>query len=122
VGLLAPAVALAFAHDPRGHSRTVALWNMFGIADLIVAVGTGFLTSPSPFQMLALDRPNELISAFPLVLVPTFLVPLSVLLHLASLTKLGRDDAKIGTGLDCDLSGHYASASREDRHHARSVT
>jgi hypothetical protein len=54
-------------------------------------VTTGFLTSPSAFQLFAFDLPNELISQFPLVLIPVFLVPLSVLLHLASLTKLRRD-------------------------------
>ena len=52
---------------------------------------TGFLTSPSAFQLFAFDLPNVLISQFPLVLIPVFLVPLSVLLHLASLTKLRRD-------------------------------
>ena len=63
-------------------------WNLFGISDLVVAVTTGFLTSPSQLQLLAFDRPNDLISAFPLVMIPVFLVPLSVLLHLASLEKL----------------------------------
>jgi hypothetical protein len=68
----------------------VRAWNLLGIADLVVAMATGFLTSPSPVQLLALDRPNELISAFPLVMIPVFLVPLSLLLHLASLEKLGQ--------------------------------
>jgi hypothetical protein len=54
-------------------------------------VTTGFLTSPSAFQLFAFDLPNELISQFPLVLIPVFLVPLSVLLHLASLAKLRGD-------------------------------
>jgi hypothetical protein len=39
---------------------------------------------------LCLDAPNDLIGAFPLVLIPTFLVPISIVLHLASLTKLRR--------------------------------
>jgi hypothetical protein len=38
----------------------------------------------------AFDLPNELVSPFPMVLIPVFLVPVSVLLHLASLTKLRR--------------------------------
>ena len=71
VGLLAPVIA-------------------FGILDLILAVGMGFATSPSPFQFAAFAHPNEIISLFPLVLIPTFLVPLSILLHLASLAKLRR--------------------------------
>jgi len=43
--------------------------------------------------MLAFDQPNRLITAFPLVLIPVFLVPLSILLHLASLKKLGQEEA-----------------------------
>jgi len=86
VGLLAPVVAIAYARGSR--PALVRAWNLLGLTDLGVAVTTGFLTSPSPVQSLALDRPNELISAFPLALIPVFLVPLSVLLHLASLQKL----------------------------------
>jgi hypothetical protein len=56
-----------------------------------LAVTMGFVTSPSPFQLFAFDLPNELISRFPLVLIPVFLVPLSVLFHMASLAKLRRD-------------------------------
>ncbi len=90
VGVLAPVVAIAYARGPRENRDLVSAWNIFGIVDLIVAVGTGIATSPSPFQLFAFDLPNELISAFPLVLIPTYLVPVSVLLHLASLAKLQR--------------------------------
>lgn len=88
VGLLAPVVAIAYARRPREAAGWVRAWNLFGLADLVVAVAMGFLTSPSRFQTLALDAPNQLISVFPLAMIPTFLVPLSVLLHLASLKKL----------------------------------
>jgi hypothetical protein len=71
-----------------------AAWNLFGLADLVIAVTMGMLSSPSPFQLFAFDLPNELISRFPLVLVPVFLVPVSLLLHLASLTKLRRGAAR----------------------------
>lgn len=90
VGVLAPFVGMAYARNPNSAAGLVRAWNWFGIVDLIVAVGTGFLTSPSPLQMLSFDAPNDLISAFPLVMVPVFLVPLSILLHLASLKKLRR--------------------------------
>ena len=88
VGLVAPLVGIAYARNPTMAVGLVRTWNVFGIVDLVVAVGTGLLTSPSPIQMLSFDAPNELISAFPLVMVPVFLVPLSILLHLASLKKL----------------------------------
>jgi hypothetical protein len=72
----------------------MAIWSPLGISlacrSCHRGVG-GILTSPSPLQLFAFEAPNELITAFPLVLVPVFLVPVSVLLHLASLTKLHRD-------------------------------
>jgi hypothetical protein len=88
VGLLAPLAGIAYARGWRGSAGWLRAWNLLGIGDLVVAVATGFLSSPSPLQMLAFDRPNDLITSFPLVLIPVFLVPLSVLLHLASLEKL----------------------------------
>ena len=88
VGLLAPVVASRYARNPQAHAGEVRTWNLLGIADLVIAVGTGFLTSPSALQMFAFDNPNTLISAFPLVLVPVYLVPLSILLHVASLKTL----------------------------------
>lgn len=88
VGLLAPVVAAAYARNPRAAAGRLRAWNLLGITDLVVAVTTGFLSSPSQFQLFAFDRPNLLISAFPLVMIPVFLVPLAMLLHLASLKKL----------------------------------
>jgi hypothetical protein len=89
-GVLAPVVAIAYRRGPRENADLALWWNLFGLADLAIAVTAGFLTSPSPLQLFAFGRPNELISAFPLVLVPVYLVPVSVLLHLASLAKLRR--------------------------------
>jgi hypothetical protein len=64
----------------------VTTWNVLGILDLVVAIATGFITSPS--TLFSYDPPNELMAIFPLVLIPIYLVPLSLLLHLASLAKL----------------------------------
>jgi len=86
VGLLAPVVALAYARDTRRNVGRVTTWNILGILDLAIAITTGFITSPS--TLFSYDPPNTLIAIFPLVLIPVYLVPLSVLLHLASLAKL----------------------------------
>ena len=90
VGIVAPIVGIAYARGLYGARAAVLGWNIFGLADLVIAVTMGFLTSPSPFQALAFDAPNRLISAFPLVMVPVFAVPLSVLLHVVSMIKLKR--------------------------------
>ena len=86
VGLLAPVVALAYARDAQRNAGRVTTWNIFGILDLVVAITTGFITSPS--TLFSYEPPNALIAIFPLVLIPVYLVPLSALLHLASLAKL----------------------------------
>jgi hypothetical protein len=86
VGLLAPVVALAYAGDARRNAGLVTAWNVLGIVDLVIAVTTGFITSPS--ALFSYEPANELIAIFPLVLIPVFAVPLSILLHFASLAKL----------------------------------
>jgi hypothetical protein len=83
-------VALLLVRNVRG-SRPLALaWNGFGLLDLVVAVGmgTGYL---SPFLAPELGPrvpPASAMGVFPLILVPTFAVPISVLLHLIALTRL----------------------------------
>lgn len=99
VGLLAPSVAAAYARSTPGASRRVRLWNALGIADLAIAVTVGFLTSPSPLQLAAFDRPSTLITLFPLALIPVYMVPLSILLHFTSLHRLREANArKVVTG------------------------
>lgn len=90
VGALAPVVAIAYARGPEKNGDLARGWNILGLTDLGVAVTTGMITAPSPIQQFAFDLPNDLVGAFPMILIPTYLVPLSVLLHLASLTKLRR--------------------------------
>jgi hypothetical protein len=80
VGLAAPVVGFALARRPSD-TRPAAWWNAFGILDLLVAVSTGFLTSRGLGQLLSLDTPNELITAYPLALVPLYAVPVSFMLH-----------------------------------------
>ena len=91
VGLAAAIVAYLYARKGLAPRRAVVGWNVLGIVDLLMAVTIGFLSSPGQFQILSLGEPNEMISAYPLVMVPVFAVPLSVLLHVCSLTKLSRE-------------------------------
>jgi hypothetical protein len=88
IGVTAPIVAFVYLRSGRKARVTVLAWNLLGLLDLIIALTGGFLTTPSRFQLFALDAPNLLVTQFPLVIIPTFIVPLSILLHLASLAKL----------------------------------
>jgi uncharacterized membrane protein len=90
VGVTAPLVAFLVWKDHRWGKRLAAIWNVAGIYDLVQAVVFGFLTAPTRYQLLAFNAPNFAIGAFPLVLVPTFAVPLSILLHIVSLGEILR--------------------------------
>ena len=86
VGLTALMVGARAARTQS--DQLVTLWNWLGIGDLVIAMTTGFLSAPTRFQIFSLDAPNVLIGSFPLVMVPIFAVPLSIVLHLASLGKI----------------------------------
>jgi hypothetical protein len=94
VGLAAPLVGLAYARAPRERAGLVRAWNVLGILDLVVAVTMGFATAPSALRLIDVQPTSELMTMMPMVLIPTFLVPLSIVLHVASLKKLRRDEAK----------------------------
>jgi hypothetical protein len=90
IGLSAPVVGLAYARTPDKAAGLVAAWNVLGLLDLIDALGLGFFTAPSRFA-LEVQPTSDLMTVLPLVLVPVYLVPLSIVLHLASLAKLRRE-------------------------------
>jgi hypothetical protein len=94
VGLSAPLVAWLYRTDAARWHGLAVLWNVFGLADLGVAIALGVLTAPGGLQRFAFDAPNSLIASFPLVLIPTVLVPISILLHLLSLRQLRRESAR----------------------------
>jgi hypothetical protein len=63
-------------------------WNLFGLLDLVNAVTQGILHSSSTFGILAGAGPTTyLMTVLPRSLVPTFLVPLFILLHLLALSR-----------------------------------
>jgi hypothetical protein len=75
--------------QPGGRRRAIA-WTLFGMADLVVAVALGVMTNPGPTQVFHTIPTAELLTQYPLALVPVFLVPLAFTLHVASLLQLLR--------------------------------
>ena len=92
-GSFAVVVAALLARKAAGAHRAVYAWCIFGIADLVVAVTMGAMTSPGRPHLLALEEPNLLISSYPLVMIPTFAVPLALMLHGLVLWRLRRQTA-----------------------------
>ena len=86
IGVTAFSVARG-VETPQGKRRAI-FWNLFGMFDLIVAVTLGVTTNPGPAQIFHTTPMSELLTQFPLALVPTFLVPLAFTLHVISLWQL----------------------------------
>jgi hypothetical protein len=95
-GIVAVVVAVQLARNAIGARRATYAWCLFGIADLVVAITMGAMTSPGRAHLLAFDAPNLLISSYPLVMVPTFAVPLALMLHGLVLWRLQRGAAASG--------------------------
>src|ERR1700720_4656528 len=89
-GIVAVVVAAQSGRNAIGAHRATYVWCLFGIADLVVAIAIGAMTSPGRVHLLALDAPNLLVTAYPLVMVPTFAVPLALMLHGLVLWRLRR--------------------------------
>lgn len=89
-GLFAVPAAIAVATGTAQGRRAAIVWNIFGIADLVVAVTLGAITSPGPFQLIVPHVPSIGAGAYPGVLTPAFVVPSAILLHALSLRQVRR--------------------------------
>lgn len=91
IGISAPLVAYLYTLH-TSHARKLAIfWNYLGIADLLMAISLGILTYSKPFQVIPTEIPNDPVALYPLIIIPIFAVPLSLLLHLFSLRVLQKE-------------------------------
>lgn len=90
-GTLALPVAYLYYRRAAGAHKLALIWCYVGIAELLMLVPLGLLTSPSPIQQLAFDTPNYVTTNWPMVLAPTFHVPMGILMHLFTFTMLARE-------------------------------
>ena len=82
---------VASRFDQPGGKRLAIAFNIFGLCDLVVAIGLGVTTNPGPAQLFHTTPTAEIMTRFPMALVPTYLVPLAFVLHIVSLWQiLGR--------------------------------
>jgi hypothetical protein len=79
---------LARDRDLKHARRKLLVFNVFGLLDLAVAVALGVMTNPGRTQVFHTVPSGEMLTRFPLALVPSLLVPLAVVLHGSSLWQL----------------------------------
>jgi hypothetical protein len=95
IGITAPLIAYAWSKKKLSPGVFI-LWQSLGIADLVVAVTTGVLNSQSNIGILAHGTTTRIMGLLPMSLIPTFAVPLMLILHIiciAQTQKLTREPA-----------------------------
>ncbi|GAB3559095.1 hypothetical protein [Spirosoma fluminis] len=89
-GLSAPLIYYFGFIGNRPNKPLLLIWNFVCLALVVNIALNGLLSAPTPFQRLAFDQPNIAIGYFPFNLLPSCLVPLVILAHVASVRQLLR--------------------------------
>ena len=91
VGATAPLVAW-LVHRQGANARPIVwIWNIIGIVDLIAAVGLGVMSSPGPARLILAEPSSAIMTTLPWLLIPGFLVPLLMSVHIAIFVGLVKD-------------------------------
>jgi len=92
IGATAPFIALRLASP--GHRGSFIVWQLLGIADLVTAVTLGTLAGViSPHGI-----PTSAMTVLPLSVIPTFAVPLLLILHVICIVQASRWPLPHSTG------------------------
>jgi hypothetical protein len=109
VGAAAPAVAWALARQKPWSVPLAVTWNALGLLDLTVAVGVGAFSAQSAARVFTNGPSTDAMAQLPLSLIPTFGVPIFVLLHVVSLlgfrTREERGARRAAPGARLDRPG-----------------
>ncbi len=84
IGATAPLVALMLANS--GHRRSFIAWQLLGMADLVTAVTLGTLARVIDPHGVA----TSAMTVLPMSLIPTFAVPLFMILHVICIAQAAR--------------------------------
>ncbi len=97
VATAAPLVAWAIHRRAAGWRGLALAWNTLGFADLVTAVTLGVGSAAgSPIRFIHEAAGSNIMSSLPWMLIPGFMVPLYLLMHLAIFDRLLRRRAEWG--------------------------
>ncbi len=88
IGATAPLVTWAMAPGTSMRKDFFVGWNILGMLDLVTAVTLGVLGSGAFFGSSAGAITTAAMGRFPMSLIPTFFVPLYLILHIISLSRV----------------------------------
>ena len=93
-GITAPFVAYYGLTKQKLSRQIILIWNIGCLGLLANIVVNALLSAPSPIQKFAFDQPNIAILNFPFSWLPTFIVPIILFGHLASIRQLFKQNMK----------------------------
>ena len=88
VGATAIPVAYLVYRQTVNVRALVWIWNIIGIADLIAAIGLGATSSPGPARLILAEPSSAIMTTLPWLLIPGFLVPLLITVHIGIFVRL----------------------------------
>lgn len=91
VGALAASVTFAVVRQTSGWQGRVRVLVVVGMIDFVVALGSAILVGPGWPLFLERGPTPETMQVLPMAMIPTFGVPLFMILHLITLIRLRRD-------------------------------
>ena len=86
-GITAPLIAYYGYINKKLSHKLLLIWNVVCLLLVLQVVITGVFSAPSAIQKLAFDQPNEAVLYFPLVLLPSIVVPIVIFGHLVAIRK-----------------------------------
>ncbi len=87
-GITAPAIFYFGFIKKQLDRKIILIWNFICLALLLNIVTNAILSAPFPFQKFAFDQPNIAVLYFPFNWLPSCVVPLVLLSHLATIRQL----------------------------------
>jgi hypothetical protein len=87
-GLTAPVIYWLIFVSKRLNNTALLVWNFVCLALLVNILVIAILAAQTPFQQLAFDQPNIGVTVFPFVWLPSVVVPIVLLSHLAAIRQL----------------------------------
>jgi hypothetical protein len=92
-GLSAPFIYYFGFIKKRIHRTIILIWNFICLGLLLNIVANAVLSAPFPFQQFAFEQPNIAVLYFPFNWLPSCVVPLVMLSHLAAIRHLSAKKA-----------------------------
>jgi hypothetical protein len=87
-GISAPIIAFLVFKKQILSKKVLLLWNFLGLILLINIVTNAALSAPIFTELFAFEQPNVAVLKFPIIWLPSFIVPVVLFAHLASIRQI----------------------------------